>query len=130
MTAPAGLVCRESGDGRRNGAETRLRSSVSVVRTKRARLRHGSAEPILARSAETSDNRVTRPDVLAPGRIALAETPAGETLKAGQASQRCHIHTITDRDKKQPAAENLTRIGREMAERLKLVRRADGKIAS
>jgi hypothetical protein len=64
------------------------------------------------------------------GRISLAETPAGESSKAGQASQRCHIPTITDEDKKQPAAENLTRIAREMAERPKLVRRADDKIAS
>jgi hypothetical protein len=50
-------------------------------------------------------------------------------LKAGQENQRCRMHTITDEDKKQPAAENLTRIGREMADSLKLIRRADGKIA-
>jgi hypothetical protein len=48
-------------------------------------------------------------------------------LNRGQASQRCHIQTITDSDKKQPAPENLTRISREMAESLKLIRRADGK---
>jgi hypothetical protein len=92
-------------------------------------MRSDSAEPILARAAESSDNRIPRPDALATGRIPLAETPAGGPLKGGQASLCCHIHAITDEDKNQPAAENLTRIGREMAEGLKLARRADGKIA-
>jgi hypothetical protein len=106
--------------------------SRSTTRTPQVRLSFASRSVIgmrLARSAESSDNRVSPPDALAMGQIPLAGTPAGEPLKAGRATQRCHTHTITDEDKKQPAAENLTRIGRKMAESLKLVRRADGKIA-
>ena len=94
IAATAGLVGRKPGDGRRKGAQIRL--SVSAERTAWGRLCYGSAEPILARSAESSENRVSGPDALATGRISLAEMPTWETFEAGQASQRCHIHTITD----------------------------------
>jgi hypothetical protein len=66
---PARAAFRKPGDRRRNGAETRLRPSGSAMRTARGRLRSDSVEPILARSARSSDKGVPRPDPLATGRI-------------------------------------------------------------
>jgi hypothetical protein len=66
------------------------------------------------------------------GRTVSATSGRDSSGTTNELASRVSVVTltpITDENKKQPSAENLTRIGREMAESLKLVRRADGKIA-